>query len=143
MRPTIAHLQGLAAATHRPGDAAEPRLRCCDRAARPTEAPPLITFVTHLVRVAARGPRVPGVTYAALATMLVIPGTNTDALFLTGASLWDVRSEYLYLSSQAEGTARQTRPQSWVSERTVLAEAKAGALAAVAKNVEARLAAMR
>ncbi len=84
-----------------------------------------------------------GITYVALVTALFIPGTTTDALFVTNASLWDVRNQYLYLSSEAEGTASQTRPGAWVNERSVVSEAQADALAALAKDVAARLASMR
>lgn len=84
-----------------------------------------------------------GVTYVALVPALFVPGTVMDGLFMTNASLWDVRNEYLYLSAESEGTASQTRPPMFIREWAVLSEAKERAVAALAEEVASRLASMR
>lgn len=49
-----------------------------------------------------------GWTYAFLLPTLFVPGSKADTLFMTYASLWDVRNEYLYLSAEAEATTQNT-----------------------------------
>jgi hypothetical protein len=83
------------------------------------------------------------VTYILLVPALFVPGSEIDALFLTSASLWDVRNQYLYLSAEAEGTAHQTRPGAFMNENAALTESKHDALIALAGEVSTRLAAMR
>ena len=84
-----------------------------------------------------------GITYVLIVTPLFVPGSVVDALYLANASLWDVRNDYLYLSSEAEGTSSQTRPGAFKDEEGAVEEAKRDALAALAKDVAARLGAMR
>ncbi len=49
-----------------------------------------------------------GWSYILLITTAFVPGSESDALFLTSASMWDVRNEYLYLSAEAEGKSNET-----------------------------------
>jgi hypothetical protein len=49
-----------------------------------------------------------GWTYALLLPTLFVPGSEADTLFITNASLWDVRNEYLYLSAETEATTKKT-----------------------------------
>lgn len=49
-----------------------------------------------------------GWTYALILPTLFVPGSEADTLFITTASLWDVRNEYLYLSAEAESTVKNT-----------------------------------
>ena len=49
-----------------------------------------------------------GWSYILLAPALFVPGSEADALFLSSASLWDVRNEYLYLTSEAEASVHET-----------------------------------
>lgn len=65
-----------------------------------------------------------GVTYILLVTAAFVPGTVTDSLFLSNATLWDVKNEYLYLTAEAEGTARTNRPALATKENQVAKEAK-------------------
>lgn len=81
-----------------------------------------------------------GALYFALVPMFFVPGTETDALFLASATLWDVRNEYLYLSSEGEGLANQTRPIWFAEKKPVIAEAKSKAMEALQKALMARLA---
>jgi hypothetical protein len=49
-----------------------------------------------------------GWTYLMLVTTLFVPGSESDALFMTNAAMWDVRNEYLYLTAEAEGKTQNT-----------------------------------
>jgi hypothetical protein len=49
-----------------------------------------------------------GWTYALLLPALFVPGSEAETLFITNASLWDVRNEYLYLSAETEATTKKT-----------------------------------
>lgn len=49
-----------------------------------------------------------GWTYALLVPAFFVPGSEADTLFLSNASLWDVRNEYLYLTAEAEATTKKT-----------------------------------
>ncbi len=46
-----------------------------------------------------------GWLYILLVKTAFVSGSEADTLFLTSAAMWDVRNEYLYLSSEAEGKA--------------------------------------
>ena len=81
-----------------------------------------------------------GPLYIFLLTLVFIPGTEADALVMIDAAMWDVRNQYLYLSAEAEATAKETRPAFFVEESRVIKVAKTEALAALKKELEARLA---
>lgn len=49
-----------------------------------------------------------GWTYFLLVTGLFVPGNEADALFMTSATLWDVRNEYLYLTAEAEAKTNES-----------------------------------
>ena len=49
-------------------------------------------------------------SYILLAPAFFVPGSQTDTLFLTNASLWDVRNEFLYIVADAEGMIKKTHP---------------------------------
>ncbi len=80
-----------------------------------------------------------GYSYALILTPLFIPGTIADGLFMVSASMWDVRNQYLYLSSEAEGSSQQTRPAVFIEESQLIKAAKADALTALSKELSARL----
>lgn len=70
-----------------------------------------------------------GWTYVALITALFVPGMEKDVLFMTSASLWDVRNEYLYLTTEAESEANHTYVAAFGDEdKVLLAEVKTQAL---------------
>ena len=46
-----------------------------------------------------------GATYFLLLPALFVPGSEVDALFVSNASIWDVKNEYLYMTGEAEATA--------------------------------------
>jgi hypothetical protein len=80
-----------------------------------------------------------GPLYILLLTGFFIPGTEADALVMIDAAMWDVRNQYLYLSVEAEATAKETRPAFFVKESRIIKTAKTEALAALKKELEARL----
>jgi len=43
-----------------------------------------------------------GWTYLLVLPALFVPGSEADTLFMTSASLWDVKNEFLYLTAEAE-----------------------------------------
>lgn len=78
--------------------------------------------------------------YVALLPMVMVPGTELDALVLARASLWDVRNEYLYLYSEGEGLANQTRPLWFIERQHAIAKARTQALEALQKSLLERVA---
>ncbi len=83
-----------------------------------------------------------GSTYILLVTQFFIPGTEIDSLVMLSASMWDVRNQYLYLSSEAEGSANESRPAFFAEESRVTKSAKANALAALKVELLNRLSSM-
>lgn len=81
-----------------------------------------------------------GYTYILLITPFFIPGTQADGFFLANASLWDVRNQYLYLSAEGEGTARDTKPALFIDEKRIIKSAKSTALANLKAKLSSRLA---
>jgi len=80
-----------------------------------------------------------GATYVLLVTAFFVPGTQADGLFMANASMWDVRNQYLYLSVEAEGSAKETRPAFFIEESRIVKAAKADALAELGKQLSTRL----
>lgn len=52
-------------------------------------------------------------TYALILPALFVNGNKAETYFGINASLWDVRSEFLYLSASAEGKERDVYPAFW------------------------------
>ncbi len=77
-----------------------------------------------------------GPTYALVVTPLFIPGTVVDALFVSHAGLWDVRNEYLYASTEADGMASDTRPAVLAREEPVVSLARERAITDLAASIE-------
>lgn len=49
-----------------------------------------------------------GWSYILLLPTLFVRGSQADTLFMANATMWDVRNEYLYLTAEAEATAKET-----------------------------------
>lgn len=81
-----------------------------------------------------------GPLYILLITGFFVPGTEADALVMIDGNMWDVRNQYLYLSVEADATVKKTRPTFLVQESRIIKTARAEALAAFKKELEARLA---
>lgn len=78
-------------------------------------------------------------SYFLLITTFFIPGTDADALFMAHASLWDVRNQYLYLSAEGEGTAKDIKPAVFVDEKRIIKSAKSAALSNLKAELSSRL----
>ncbi len=83
-----------------------------------------------------------GASYILFFPFFLLPGTQTDGLFMASASMWDVRNQYLYLSADAEGTASQTRPGFFIDEEQIIRAARAQAVDALANRVASELGSM-
>ncbi len=83
-----------------------------------------------------------GGTYFLIIPPFFIPGTVADGLVMLNAVMWDVRNQYLYMSAEAEGTARQVKPAFFIEENHLISEARANAVAGLKKEVLLRLTTM-
>jgi hypothetical protein len=81
-----------------------------------------------------------GPSYAALVTMLFVPGTVVESVFVTHAALWDVREGFQYLTAEADGEAKMEHPVASIQEDKVVDGAKKASLEALAREVEWRIA---
>lgn len=77
-----------------------------------------------------------GWTYAALVTALFVPASTIDALFLTQASLWDVRNGFLYMTAEAEETTSETAPLAWLDEKPLVEKSKEAAVKLLAEEIQ-------
>lgn len=80
-----------------------------------------------------------GGTYFLIITPFFVPGTVADGLVMVNAAMWDVRNQYLYLSAETEGTARQTRPAFFIEEGHIINDARSNAVVALKKELLMRL----
>lgn len=70
-----------------------------------------------------------GWSYALILPTLFVPGSQADTLFMTHATLWDVRNEYLYLTAEAEASTRETYVAAFGKQnKELLDEAKTASL---------------
>lgn len=83
-----------------------------------------------------------GPLYLLIVTAYFVPGTVVDGLFMASASMWDVANDYLYLGTEAEGTAHRTAPAFFMEEKPLVKEAKVAALDSLAKGIAGRIAQM-
>ena len=81
-----------------------------------------------------------GYTYFLLITPFFIPGTEADGLFMANATMWDVRNQYLYLSVEGEGTAKETNPAFFIDEKRIIKSAKSAALTNLKSELSSRIA---
>jgi hypothetical protein len=85
--------------------------------------------------------------YAALYPTLIgayfAPGTECESLVTVEGSLWDTRSEQLYVTQTAEGTWKTVGPAMSVEDRDVLAKAKHAAFEAFGGRIAERLRGMK
>lgn len=84
-----------------------------------------------------------GATYILLVTAAFVPGSVTDSIFLSNATLWDVKNEYLYVAAEAEGTASETRPALVSKENHVAMEAKRTALKELSEQLYKNIKSLR
>lgn len=66
-----------------------------------------------------------GWSYLLIAPALFVPGSEADTLFISSATMWDVKNEYLYLTAEVEATGKETYIAAFGStDKDLLAEAK-------------------
>lgn len=69
-------------------------------------------------------------SYILLVTPFFIPGSEVDALFMADATMWDVRNEYIYMTTEAEGLIHNTYiPVFRDDDKEIIIKAKKIALA--------------
>jgi len=81
--------------------------------------------------------------YPTLIGAYFAPGTECEALVMLESTLWDVRSDRLYLSQVNEGTWKSVGPTMSVENRDVLARAKHVAFEEFGSRITDRFRAMR
>jgi hypothetical protein len=72
--------------------------------------------------------------YVTLIGAYVAPGTVSDALFMIHSSLWDARTERLYVTQTVEGRSTLTGSAVLLEDSQALAQAKTAALAEFGKR---------
>ena len=80
-----------------------------------------------------------GIAYALIVTPFFVPGTVVDSIFVSHASLWDVRNGFLYASVEADGEATVTGPAAFVDESSVVTEAKERSLEALTSSTKTHI----
>ena len=75
-------------------------------------------------------------TYFLILPMLFAPGSQTDVLFITRATMWDVRNEFLYLSAEAESLNQRKSPLAFIEERPQIENAKREAVGRLSEELK-------
>lgn len=84
------------------------------------------------------------VTYVLLAPTLFVPGSQADSLFLSSATLWDVKNEYLYMTAEAEGVAHDRYAAAFgKSDKELINDAKNRSLTNLKGEISRQLAGER
>lgn len=78
-------------------------------------------------------------TYLALVTALFVPGTTSEALVLSQASLWDVRNGFLYMSAEAEHLEAETAPLALLDDKELVEKTKRLSLEKLSAEVETQM----
>jgi hypothetical protein len=73
--------------------------------------------------------------YALFFPLFFAPGTDVDYLVITGASLWDTDTDYIYMSAEAEGFSKETAPELIINEENSLESAKNQSLNSLKKAI--------
>lgn len=79
------------------------------------------------------------ITYLLLLPALVVPGTDTDALFAANAALWDVREGSLYLSADADASATSMGTNADADLAREIRKAQSEALTRLAEKVASQM----
>lgn len=75
-------------------------------------------------------------TYVLLAPALFIPGNEARSLFISHASLWDVRNEFLYLTAEGDAESSQTRPGAFIDKEKLVADAQAASVKLLSQKLK-------
>lgn len=74
-------------------------------------------------------------TYIGLVTALFVPANEVDVLFLSRASMWDVRNQFLYMTAESESIKKQTAPVAWTDEKPLIEQAKADSFSKLREEI--------
>lgn len=78
-----------------------------------------------------------GWTYILLLPALFVPGSEVDVLFMSSASMWDVRNGFLYLTTESEAVTHHTYIAAFGKrDRDLFNEAKRDALSKLKEQVK-------
>ncbi|MBW0433832.1 hypothetical protein HGB47_09400 [Leptospira yasudae] len=69
-------------------------------------------------------PNLLSILYATIIGIWLVPGSSGESTFTLEATLWDVRNEYLYLTTESEASSSAVRPYGWIDEASIIAESK-------------------
>jgi len=83
-----------------------------------------------------------------LANLLILPGwilpaSHRDALVIAQGTMWDVRNEFIYLSSEADGEGATVAPSFLIEEKVAIRRAQEKALEGLLPDLARRLESLR
>jgi rhombotail lipoprotein len=76
--------------------------------------------------------------YLTIAGIWLVPGSERDSLFEFTGTLWDVKNEYLYFTSESDSRKQVTRPLGFIDDEKIVAESKKIALEAITNEIKNR-----
>ncbi len=75
-----------------------------------------------------QNPNLLSLLYATIVGIWIVPGTRGESTFTLEGTLWDVKNEYLYLTTESEASSSSTSPYGWINETSIVSESKEKAL---------------
>lgn len=78
-------------------------------------------------------------SYIAIIPAFVVPASVSDVLFITRASMWDVRNEFLYMTAESESLITKSYPAVFRTDRKQTLDAKDESLNELHKEIVKRL----
>lgn len=78
-------------------------------------------------------------TYVALFPALFVPASVSDIIFISRAAMWDVRSEFLYLTAESEVLINRKYPAVFRQDKKQTLDAKNDSLNGLKEELEKRL----
>lgn len=88
-------------------------------------------------------PNILSLLYATIVGIWIIPGSHGESTFTLEGTLWDVRNEYLYLTTESEASSSSTRPYGWIDEVSIVSESKEKALQEFSSELSKRFKSMK
>ncbi|MCZ8163689.1 MAG: hypothetical protein O9275_23850 [Microcystis sp. LE19-196.1B] len=76
--------------------------------------------------------------YLTIAGIWIAPGSERDSLFEFSGTLWDVKNEYLYFTSESDSRKQVTRPLGFINDEKIVSETKKLALEAITVEIKNR-----
>ncbi|MBM9576942.1 hypothetical protein JWG45_07225 [Leptospira sp. 201903070] len=91
----------------------------------------------------AQKPNILSLLYATIVGIWLVPGSYGESTFTLEGTLWDVRNEYLYLTTESEASSSSTRPYGWIDEYSIVAESKEKAIREFSAEIVKRFKSMK